>query len=155
MDIQRLAKEDIPAVVELTLRAYDEVMAPHHTPDVLAKFRAEITPQSLERQMGWKHILVAKCDGQPVATGAIANFGTREQPRLCVSQFYTRPDLQGQGIGTALMNQLLAHVHALGSPVCHVPSSRNAITFYERFGFVPDEAQPDADDEITWMTKRF
>lgn len=34
----------------------------------------------------------------------------------------------------------------------HVPSSRNAIGFYEKMGFVKNEVQNDMEDEITWMS---
>lgn len=43
MLIQPLAEEDIPAVVDLIHRNMDEVMARHHSPEVLAKFRGEVT----------------------------------------------------------------------------------------------------------------
>ena len=154
MHILPLAPEDITAVVELILRNYDEVMVAHHSRAILAKCRAEISPEALERQARWKHILVVRENGRTVATGSIANFGTPETPRYCVSQCYVLPDLQGRGIGAALMEELLAYVRTKGVQICHVPSSRNAVGFYARFGFVMDENQPDHADEITWMTLR-
>jgi hypothetical protein len=35
----------------------------------------------------------------------------------------------------------------------HVPSSRNAVNFYKKMGFVEDIVQNDIKDEITWMTR--
>jgi len=40
-----------------------------------------------------------------------------------------------------------------GVQLLRVPSSRNAIPFYERAGFIQDTEQPDSDAGITWMTR--
>jgi len=153
MKIDPLTAEDIPSVIALVHRNWDEVMAGHHSAEVVARFRNELTPEVLKRQQDWKHILVVRAEEQVVATGAVANFGSGDTPRYCVSQFFVQPERHGQGIGTALLHRLLAFLREQGATVCHVPSSRNAIGFYGTFGFVVDDSQPDAADEITWMTR--
>jgi len=118
----------------------------------VAKFRAEATPESLRRQMEWKQVYVVEEGTQILATGALADYGKPDAPRLCVSQFYVQPHLHRQGIGKRLLSHLIGIARAGGCRRLHVPSSRNAVPFYASSGFSVDAAQPDAADEITWMS---
>jgi GNAT superfamily N-acetyltransferase len=153
MTIRPIRDEDVRCVIEIMTLNWDGVMAKHHSPEVVKKFRGEITPDWLKRQMGWKQVLVVEEGGEIVATGALANFGSPDNPRHSISQFFVRPDHHGRGIGTLLMRHLIGRARASGIRDLHVPSSRNAVSFYQKAGFVVDAAQPDLDDEITWMTK--
>jgi GNAT superfamily N-acetyltransferase len=98
-------------------------------------------------------VFVVERNGQIIATGALADFGSPENPKHTVSQFFVRPDLHRQRIGTVLLAYLTDLAEHEGIRQLHVPSSRNAIAFYGHAGFVADSDQPSADDEITWMTK--
>jgi predicted N-acetyltransferase YhbS len=152
MTIRPIQEGDVPSVVSLILRNWDEVMLKHHSPSTVAKFRAKVTHDGVKRQMEQKRILVVERDGEVVATGALANFGSTDEPMHTVSQFFVRPDLHSQGIGKALLHHLIGLARDQGIRQLHVPSSRNAIPFYQRFGFSPDADQPSLGDEITWMT---
>jgi len=121
MTIRPINEADIPAVVEMMLLNWDGVMSQHHSPAVVRRFRSEVTPEWLRRQMKWKQIFVL-------------------------------PDLHGRGIGTLLMKHLRETARRSGVTCLHVPSSRNAVSFYQCVGFAVDAAQPDSADEITWMT---
>ncbi|HEX7408103.1 MAG TPA: GNAT family N-acetyltransferase [Candidatus Binatia bacterium] len=150
--IRPIREEDIPSVAEMMLLNWDGVMSEHHSPGVVAKFRGEVTPGWIRRQMGWKQIFVVEEASEIVATGALANFGRPDAPNHSVSQFFVRPDLHGRGIGTLLLEHLIRAARGNGIHRLHVPSSRNAVPFYQRAGFVADAVQPDVSDEITWMT---
>jgi GrpB-like predicted nucleotidyltransferase (UPF0157 family)/ribosomal protein S18 acetylase RimI-like enzyme len=152
--IRPMEHRDIEPVVELARANYDGVMADHHTSGIIARFRAEVTPQSFREQLGRKHVFVVEDAGELAATGALADFGTPSQPRFTVSQFYVRADLHRRGIGKRLLAHLEELARTAGARRLHVPSSRNAIAFYGDSGFTVDEAQPDAAVEITWMTKQ-
>jgi len=143
---------DVEPVVELALADYDGVMAEHHSAEILAGFRADVTPQFFRDQMAWKQIFVAEEAGEVVATGALADFGSPGAPKHTVSQFYVRADVLGRGVGTLLLAHIGEAAKSIGADRLHVPSSRNAIGFYERAGFTVDSSQPDAAIEITWMT---
>ena len=152
MMIRRMTEEDIPSVVEMMLSNWDKVLPAYHSPAVVAKFRAEVTPESLSRQMEWKQVYVVEEATQILATGALADFGRPDAPRLCVSQFYVQPHLHGKGIGKRLLSHLIGIARAGGCRRLHVPSSRNAVPFYASSGFSVDAAQPGVADEITWMS---
>ncbi len=154
MNVRRIEEADIPAVVDLIHRNWDEVLSKHHSAHVVARFRGEVTPDTMRQQMSWKEVYVVESDGAIVATGALANFGVGDAPKHSVSNLFVRPGLHGRRIGSALMHRLFGSARSSGIAVLHVPSSRNAIAFYQRFGFVQDALQPDATDEITWMRMR-
>jgi ribosomal protein S18 acetylase RimI-like enzyme len=86
-----------------------------------------------------------------IATGAVANFGNEGTPKYSVSNFFVKPELHRKGIGRFLFDSLLKIAISKGAKTFHVPSSRNALGFYEKMGFVKDEIQPDEADEITWL----
>ena len=152
MLIRRMEDRDVESVVELARANYDGVMAEHHSVAILAGFRADVTPQFFRDQMAWKQVFVAEEVGEVVATGALADFGSPGALKYAVSQFYVRSDVHGRGIGTGLLAHICEAASSSGADRLHVPSSRNAIGFYERAGFTVDGGQPDAAIEITWMT---
>jgi GNAT superfamily N-acetyltransferase len=152
MLIRRMNDHDVEPVVELALANHDGVMAEHHSAEILAGLRADVTPQFFRDQMAWKQVFVAEEAGEVVATGALADFGSPGAPKYTVSQFYVRSDVHGRGIGTRLLAHIGEAANSTGADRLHVPSSRNAIGFYERAGFTVDSGQPDAAIEITWMT---
>ena len=127
-------------------------MAKHHSAAILAGFRADVTPQFFRDQMAWKQVFVAEEAGEVVATVALADSGSPGAPKYTVSQFYVRADAQGRGIGTRLLAHIGETAKSTGADRLHLPSSRNAIGFYELAGFSVDSGQPVAAIEITWMT---
>jgi GNAT superfamily N-acetyltransferase len=103
--------------------------------------------------MTWKQVFVVEDEDQIVATGALADFGTSDVPKYTISMFFVRSDLHRRGIGSRLLDHLAALAAEVGATTLHVPSSRYAIPFYGHAGFAIDALQPDAEEEITWMTK--
>lgn len=98
---------------------------------------------------------MAEINDEIVATGVLANFGNDEAPKYSISNFFVKPELHGQGIGRSLFNHLFEVFKSKNVHDLHVPSSRNAVKFYEKMGFVEDIEQNDIKDEITWMTKPY
>jgi N-acetylglutamate synthase-like GNAT family acetyltransferase len=91
-----------------------------------------ISQANLNRMgLNWQHFLVAEEDGQTVGIGQVKRHwdGSRELASLAVL-----PARQGEGIGSALMRQLL-DIH--GHEVLHLTCRREMQGYYERFGFAP------------------
>ena len=152
LTIRTMADADVTAVCDLMLRNYDGEIAAHHSPSAVARFRSMVRPEWLREDARLKRVFVAEDERGIVATGALADFGQPGEPRYCVSQFFVRDDLHRQGIGALLMQHLLAVARRKRMERLHVPSSRNAVAFYKSEGFRVDAAQPDEENEITWMT---
>lgn len=152
MKIRRIVEEDLTQVAEIIRRNFDEVMVKHHSPAIIEEFKTHNTREKLLGQMHWKTIFVVEDESSVIATGAIANFGSENEPKVSISNFYVLPERQHQGLGRLLFQHLLKEVREKGVDKFHVPSSRNAVSFYETMGFVIDGNQPDEAEEITWMT---
>ena len=152
MEIRRAKVDDIEQIKKLIDINFDEVIAKYHSPHVVSKFKNHNTVESLKSQLNWKKIFVADDGGCIVGTGAFVNFGTKDLPKFSISNLYVLPNLHGKGIGTQLITVLFAAAKEIDASFFHVPSSKNAIPFYEHYGFVVDEIQLETEDEITWMT---
>jgi len=149
----RLATEnDVQAIKKLSDRCFDEVISKHHSPAVVEKHKQRNSIENLKEDLKWKAVYVADDNGKIVGTGAFANFGTAGAPKYSVSNFYVLPELHRKGIGTKIMEKLIEHAEEKRASSFHCPSARNAVPFYETFGFVVDAFQPEVEDEITWMT---
>ena len=151
----RLADEnDVNGIKKLIDKNFDEIIAEYHSQTVVDKFKNYNSIESLKAQLRWKTVYVACSKDLVAATGAFANFGTEENPKYSVSNFYVLPDLHKKGIGTEIMKILIAKAMEKSAKTLHVPSTRNAVPFYEKCGFAVDDIQPETEDEITWMTMR-
>lgn len=152
ISIRRALPEDVTAIKVLLDSNFDEVLARCHSHHVIEYFKASHSREVLIEQLNWKRVYIAEENGEVVGTGAFANFGSAERPKYVVSNLYIRLDRQKHGIGSLLLSQLIADAREHHTKTYHVPSSRNAVEFYRKAGFEVDEGQPDADEEITWMS---
>lgn len=152
MIIRKMEELDIDSVFELIERNFNGIMSEYHSKNVVEKFKNNNNPDSLRTQMRWKDIFVVENGNAVIATGALANFGSSDSPKYSISNFYIIPEHHQSGIGRKLFNHILTFAKSKDVKVLHVPSSRNAIGFYEKMGFITDDVQNDLEDEITWMT---
>jgi ribosomal protein S18 acetylase RimI-like enzyme len=149
----RLAEfDDAEAIAGIIARNFDEVIAKYHSPSVVEKFKSENSVHSVMRQMKWKDVFVAVTNNAIVGTGAFADFGTQNESKYSVSNLYVLPQCHRTGIGKALFECIKDDAAEHNAAQLHVPSTRNAIGFYEKMGFIIDGVQNDIADEITWMT---
>ena len=106
----------------MTIRAATEADQP--------TIRRLIKEANLNRMsLNWPHFVVAEQDGAIVGVGQIKAHGdgSRELASLAVV-----PERQGQGVGSALIEALLAREPGA---VLHLTCRRQLQGYYERFGF--------------------
>ena len=153
MKIRPAKQSDIQQIKLLIDRNFDEVISEYHSKLVCENFKSKNSCESLLNQLKWKRIYVVESDtGDITATGAFVNFGSAENPKYSASNFYVLPEKHSTGIGRMLFGKLYEDAKSSNAGSFHVPSTRNAVGFYERMGFAVDSEQPDEKDEITWMT---
>ena len=153
MEIRSACDTDIEAIKSLIDRNFDETISQYHSPEIVQKFKSHNSLESLKSQLSWKKIYVATEGEKVVGTGAFANFGTIDMPKYSISNLYVLPNLHGKKIGTKIVEVLLSEAKKANARTFHVPSTKNAIPFYQKHGFEVDTLQTDVEDEITWMTK--
>jgi len=85
-------------------------------------------------------VTVAEVEGELVGWGSLSKFHPRSAyGRTVENSVYVRKDCHGQGIGTALLGDLLERGKAIGhhSVMALIDSEqRGSITLHEKFGFV-------------------
>ena len=151
--IRDMTAGDADEVCALVQANYDGVIAAWHSPEEVARLRAVVTPAWVAGQLEWSRVFVAVDERAGIlATAALADLGPATPRRYCVRQCFVRTDHHRRGLGTRIMGHVCTAAREAGATRLHVPSSRNAVAFYRRLGFLVDEGQSDAGDETTWMS---
>lgn len=74
-----------------------------------------------------RHV-VATIDGRPVGTARLT-------PEAHIGRMAVLPPWRGRGIGTAMLQALIAQARSQGLPALHLNAQVHAIPFYQRLGF--------------------
>jgi GNAT superfamily N-acetyltransferase len=80
------------------------------------------------------HFAVRDGDGEVIAVGTIVP----EEPGFRVRGMATAPPARGQGLGSVVLDALLAHAREQGADVVWCAARPRAQSLYARAGFVPD-----------------
>jgi GNAT superfamily N-acetyltransferase len=127
--------EDGEAIVSMCLALYREDPG-------FAMVEAEGVRQTLavfERQPGRGRAVVAEVGGRVVGYAFLVPFWSNEQGgEICeVDELYVRPDLRGEGLGSALFGAIDAeHFGSFaGTALGVTPGNARARRLYERLGF--------------------
>ncbi|MFD9874354.1 GNAT family N-acetyltransferase [[Kitasatospora] papulosa] len=127
------APTDVEAIAEL--RAV--VMRPDL--ERLGRYDEHRVRQRLRDAYAPEHTSVVESDGAFAGCVALRPFGGG----WWLEHFYLAPELQGRGIGTAVLSRLLTHTDAEGSPVrLDVLQGSAARALYERHGFTVEREDP-------------
>ncbi len=115
-------------------QAYGDILSKEQLAYMLHRI---YNPLSLKDQMLKQHhsFLVAELDDEPVG---FASFSKIEPPGVYkLHKLYVRTDIQGKGLGKALVNAVLEEIRPLKAGALHLNVNRHnkAKEFYERFGF--------------------
>lgn len=140
----RQARADEAAVLtELAMRAkaswgYDEAF--------MAACRDELT-LTPAKMAAWQ-VWVAEVGGQVAGMVALSLENGAE-----VEDFFVEPQLQGRGVGGALMAQLLAAARAAGAEVLEVDADPNAEGIYAKLGFETFSRSPSGSIPGRWLPR--
>jgi GNAT superfamily N-acetyltransferase len=136
--------EAAAALTELALRAkaswgYDA--------EFMAACRAELT-LTPEKMAAWQ-VWVAELDGRLAGMIALRLQGAEAE----LEDFFVEPDLQGHGVGAALMATFLAACREAGVKRAMVDADPNAEPIYARFGFVTVGRSPSGSIPGRWLPR--
>jgi GNAT superfamily N-acetyltransferase len=124
-------------VSNLVARSFNEFVAPDFPDEGIDEFFSYANPRALQKRSEGSHfVLVAESDG--VIAGMIEVKEMRHISMLFVYKAFHR-----KGIGKELFNAALERIKSIDhSPeMLTVNSSRFAVPFYERLGFVRSEEE--------------
>ncbi|MFJ8975980.1 GNAT family N-acetyltransferase [Streptomyces sp. NPDC102282] len=118
-----------------------EIRAVVMRPDLerLGRYDERRVRQRLRDAYAPEHTSVVEAGGAVVGCVALRP----SEDGWCLEHFYLAPELQGRGIGTAVLAGILARTDAEGTPVrLNVLQGSAARRLYERHGFVLEHEDP-------------
>jgi diamine N-acetyltransferase len=143
MIIRQAEKSDARALSELAIATYSAAFGQSFSPDDLdAHLRENLSEECFERFLGEDVFLLAAIEERVVG---FVQFGAVTMPVEAASRtdrelrrLYVHADVQGRGIGTALMTAALAHPQLAGARSIYLDvweRNEGAQRFYRRYGF--------------------
>lgn len=152
----RLARsEDLDGVIDVGWETWHATYVPLAGEAYVRKaFALWWTADATLRSISDGRVWVADIDGQIVG---MSMYGIEDRT-VDIWKLYVRPNFQGQGIGTSLLNRVLdATRHSTDRVVlAYMDGNDETRTFYDRMGFV--ETHREADDlggrDNVWMAMR-
>lgn len=126
--------EDVERLWAVRTRCVRERCSSHYPPEVIAPWAASPPPPQYARLLAQGGCVVAEEEG-----GAVLGFAVLDIESNEVDALFVDPARSGQGVGEALMQQVLA----LADPARDVmlSASLNAVAFYLRQGFIAEGEQ--------------
>ncbi|MDF2946391.1 MAG: N-acetylglutamate synthase [Bacillales bacterium] len=149
MKIREMQSEDIDKVIKILNDNYNFVMNRYHSKKILEEYKLYNTIDSWHNQLRWKTIFIVEEQNDVLATCSIANFGSLEEPKYCLNNFFVTYMRHRKGLGKFLLKHILNYAKGHNFSYLHVPSTRSGFEFYKKMGFV--EYENDRVNEITWM----
>jgi ribosomal protein S18 acetylase RimI-like enzyme len=128
--IRRARLEDKEAIWRVHSSAIKGTCKSHYLPEQIQGWAGLHEPESYRELIQSKEFLVAEDDG------LIVGFGQLNQQNGEVEAVYVSPDYGGLGVGSALLKQLEEVAQESGIASLHLLSSLNAVSFYERAGYI-------------------
>jgi predicted N-acetyltransferase YhbS len=120
---------DAPAVFAVTRESVAGLAATHYTPQQIAGWMGDRTPETYQEGCESGRIRVAEQDGRVV--------GFVDAVPGEITRLFLLPGVARQGLGRALMNVGLEMARAGGATTLRIEATLNAVAFYAKFGFVP------------------
>ena len=126
--LRRAVGADRTAIWEVRTRAIASCITyyPQQDIDVWA---SALPPENLERTIESNKFLVVEDDGEIVGTGFL------DRDRETLDAVFVRPDYQGQGVGTMILQALEAAAVNAGIKRLAVAATLNSVPFYTARGF--------------------
>ena len=132
VSLRRATVFDVFGLSRVLVRSITRLCEADHgnQPDKIAAWTANKDPQSVRNWIiSGTQIWLAERNGNVAAVG-----GLRAPAEI--SLLYVDPGHAGQGVGAALLSRLEAELATSGAPVAHLMSTRTALGFYRRYGWV-------------------
>ncbi|HEV8575129.1 MAG TPA: GNAT family N-acetyltransferase [Dehalococcoidia bacterium] len=159
LTVREATEEDVPAILDI----YNDAIL-----NTIATF--DIEPQTLEEKLAWFRdthhpyaALVAECDGEVIGWASLRRFRQKAAYRYAAeNSVYVRKDRHGEGIGGALMRELVQAGVANGfhTIIAGIAGDNPAsVRLHKRLGFevVGTEREVGYKFErwidVTWMQK--
>lgn len=127
IQVRSARADDAGAISAVILAALRETNARDYSPDIIERVEKSFSPAAVSELMARRTMFVAMAAEQLVGTASLDG--------RVVRSVFVRPDVQGQGVGKRLIEEIERTARYRGVAVLAVPSSVTAEPFYARLGF--------------------
>ena len=154
MTIRRLKEQDARAVSELIITTIRISNTRDYAPELMEELIRTQTPEHVLERASWTHFYVAEEAGRIVGCGAIGPYWGKQDESSLFSIF-VRPDLQGKGIGKAIVETLEQDEFALRARRIEIPASITGLPFYRKLGYDFKDGNDRLDEEQLYRLEKF
>ena len=130
--LRTATQQDRHALCEIQRSAIITLGRSHYSEAEVEAWSSGLTPERYEKMIADDLVVVVDRGSQQIALGRLESNGE-------VGAVYVRPGFERQGIGTAVLAELLSEAKRSGLQAVHCKSSLCAEAFYAHAGFQPGE----------------
>jgi GNAT superfamily N-acetyltransferase len=128
MHVRKARPGEGQAIIALHARTVREINSRDYISEEIDVWLARKSPDKEEARIGAGEVYVCIGDDE-----ALLGYGSRTGDRI--AGLYVAPDRQGQGVGSALLEQLERDAIAEGIEVLELNSTLTAAGFYQQHGY--------------------
>ena len=133
LTIRRARPEDCQSIGTVHAAAVNGIRTDLYTREEIQAWAVPKKPESYVESICSKEFFVAE------AGNVIVGFGVLNQESAVVEAVYVSPEAGRRGIGLTVLGKLEERASALGLGSLQLNASLNAVPFYERAGYLPQE----------------
>lgn len=133
IQVRKAGLQDCAAICKLHASSIRILGRSHYSAEDVDAWAGRWEPADYHHIVTDNEVLLA-CRGD-----SVLGFGTLDLEKGEIRQLYVHPDHPRQGIGTRLLDELLALARAAGLASIHLESSLHALDFYLQAGFQEGE----------------
>lgn len=142
LSVRAARHADIPAIDALLAKSYPRLLAADYPPSVLVTAIPLIARANPALIASGTYYVAEDASGAILGVGgwtAAAPQGRARRGVGNIRHFGTDPDATRRGVGTGLMDHAIAEATAAGMRSLDCMSTRTAVPFYQRHGFIAGE----------------
>ncbi|MBV7563492.1 GNAT family N-acetyltransferase [Pseudomonas sp. sia0905] len=142
----RPAREaDADAISDVIVQALRLSNAADYPPQVIERVAANFDAAGVRGLLESRQVFVALDDERVVATASLAGDVVRS--------VFVLPEMQGRGVGKALMRHIEGVARAAGVQLLRVPASLTAVPFYAALGYTVIREVVEGDERTQVMAR--
>ncbi|MBU3113055.1 GNAT family N-acetyltransferase [Clostridium lacusfryxellense] len=154
LKIRRFNNDDAVTVSNLICRNFFEVNIKDYSKVEMESLAEIYSPGKVNMVAGYAHMYVVCIDKKIVGCGSISSFwGSKDESILLT--IFVLPELQGKGIGRAIIGKLEQDEYFLRAKRIEIPSSITARKFYRKMAYDYKDGIEKLDDEGHYRLEKF
>jgi len=146
VQIRRALDSDAEAISGLIVQTLRLSNARDYPPEVIDRVAANFDAAGVRELMATREVFVALDGERVVATASLAGDVLRS--------VFVLPEMQGRGLGKALMKHVEGVARAAGVQQLRVPASLTAVPFYSALGYAVVREVVDGDERTLVMARQ-